>query len=168
MTKKTPTFHPRDLDRRPVFFFREKTIALHTAHSRVTHGTRHAARPNLDNNVAQTCPCTGNPEVTASRAVFNEIRMTKKHQRWKKQRYKTTPHRENPGKIVLSTPAELKTFERTPRAKDTPHESRPNLDECVRMAFPYRPPWRSCERCAYQEIRAKADEKITKNTYTKV
>ena len=59
------------LDRRPVFFFFRENVALHTAHARdtrqyvmrVTHGTRHAARPNLDDHVPQTCPGTENPAL---------------------------------------------------------------------------------------------------------
>ena len=39
------------------FFFRKISIAVrHKAHARVTHGTRHAARPNMDDNAPQTCP----------------------------------------------------------------------------------------------------------------
>ena len=40
-----------------LFFLREKSIALHTAHARVTHSTRNAERPNLDDNVPQNLPC---------------------------------------------------------------------------------------------------------------
>ena len=48
------------MDRQPDFFccIEKKNIALHTVHARVTHGTRYAARPNMDDNVPQACPCT--------------------------------------------------------------------------------------------------------------
>ena len=56
---RTPSY----FDRRPVFPFllKNKSISLHTAHARVTHGTRHAARRKLDDNVPQTSPYTGTP-----------------------------------------------------------------------------------------------------------
>ena len=36
------------------FFLERKSIVLCMAHARVTQGTRHAARPNLDDSVPQT------------------------------------------------------------------------------------------------------------------
>ena len=44
-------------------FFGENNIALYTGHARVTHGIRHAARLNLDDNVSQTVPAPGNREL---------------------------------------------------------------------------------------------------------
>ena len=58
--KVAPTLY---LDRRPVVFFIRKKASHYTAHARVTHGTRHAARQNLDDNVPQTCSSTVNPEL---------------------------------------------------------------------------------------------------------
>ena len=56
----------------------------------MTHGARHAARPNLDYNVPQTCPSPHRePRVVTSRAVFKEIPMSKEHQ-----------HSENGGFLV--------------------------------------------------------------------
>ena len=53
-----------------IFFLEKKSIALHTAHVRVTHGTRHAARPHLDGNVPSNLSLQKEPRVVASRAVF--------------------------------------------------------------------------------------------------
>ena len=44
-------------------FGKKKSIALHAAHARLPHGTRHASRPNLDDNVPRKSPSTGNPEL---------------------------------------------------------------------------------------------------------
>ena len=44
-------------------FFRKTNITLHTAHARITHGARHAARSNLNDNIPETCAFTGNPEM---------------------------------------------------------------------------------------------------------
>ena len=42
---------------------------------RSIHGKQHSAHANMDDNVPQTCSCTGNPElVAASRAFFKEAR----------------------------------------------------------------------------------------------
>ena len=63
-----------------------------------------------------------------------------------------TPHRENPGKIVLSTPAKKKKL-RAHATRDALRGSRQNLDDCVQTVFPCQPPYELlCERCAYEEI----------------
>ena len=50
--------------------FRKTNITLHTAHARITHGARHAACSNLNDNVPETCAFTGNPEMLRRRVHF--------------------------------------------------------------------------------------------------
>ena len=116
--------HPSYLDRRPVSFLGEGGImALHTVHARVTHGARHAARPDLDDNVPQTCPCTGSPELWQAVPFCKEIRMIyePKTPTFRKMEdtcywYKITPKKENPGNRLIHSRQKKKLFERTPRA----------------------------------------------------
>ena len=43
LASSTLKLYPICLERRPVLYFGEKNIALHTANARVTHGTRQRA-----------------------------------------------------------------------------------------------------------------------------
>ena len=62
-------------------FFGENNIALYTGHARVTHGIRHAARPNMDHDVYNPNPSLHRqPRVVSSRAVSKEICMSKNRQ----------------------------------------------------------------------------------------
>lgn len=109
---------------------------MHKAHARVIHGTRNAARPNLDYTVPSTCPCTGNLELTQALPCST--------------RYKTT---KNPGKSSDYCPLPpKKTFERTPRATCCTDRAQTWTTACcVRRVFLCRPPQRLCERWAYRD-----------------
>ena len=104
MSKKHPTFDRSNLDRRTVFD-KEKRISLHTVHARVTHGTRHTARPNLDDDVPRSCPCTGNPELWHA-VPFSTRCLSAKNNIFEKKENTKQRLTEKTRVIVLSTLAE--------------------------------------------------------------
>ena len=55
--------------------------------------------------------------------------------------------------MASSTPTEKNL--KAHATSDTLHGSPPNLDDCVRRAFLCQPRQRVCERCAYEDERAK-------------
>ena len=53
---------PKQFNRRPVEKKKKKYRIMNGTYTRDTRH-QHAARPNLDDDVPQRCPCTGNPEL---------------------------------------------------------------------------------------------------------
>ena len=79
---KLKMLHETCLERRPVSISFKQTVpgmASHTAHECVTHGTRHAERLNLKNNIPYACTMNlyREPSVVASCAVINEYARAK-------------------------------------------------------------------------------------------
>ena len=126
--------HPSYLDRRSVLFFLRKEASHYTAHARVMYGTRHAASPNLDDNVPQTCPCIGNPEswqaVPFSKGYF--IRMSKEHKHFENWRISNLVQRKTGKSSYPLLPK--KKNERTPRATHCRDRAQNLYDRCLRTA----------------------------------
>ena len=92
--------HPSDLDRRPVFLYRQKYRITRGTCTRDTRRTACSA-PKLGVKCTPNLSLHRELKSLVSRAVFDEIRMSKKRQHLKNREYKITPHRENPGNCLI-------------------------------------------------------------------
>ena len=129
------------------------TDQTHSSHARLTHGKRAQTRmiiPPQSNLFLHR-----EPRVAASRAVskYVEIRTSKKP--W----YKITPQKENP-RHRLTHPRRKQSFARTPRATQCMDRAQTSTTVSGRLSS-VDSLKRSCERCAYQEIRAKKYQILT-------